>query len=540
LTASLKTSIQLRVSYQKLYLPGLALIFFGLVVGVRLRLLGLPLERDEGEYAYMAQQLLQGILPYTESQSMKFPGIYFVYTGILIFFGETPSAIHLSIIFINLATAYFIFLLGKNLLNLSAGIVAAVCFSVLTLSPALQGVWANSEHFVLLPALAGIFLLRMAREQPALFFLSGLLLGCSLLIKQHAVLFSLFGVLYLGFRFFSRPKPIKKKILYFGLFALGNLLPLILSVLFYTASGKFSDFWFCTVQYASEYVSFISLAGGFENFKYNFARILESNFTILWLSVIGIASIAWVRDKNQEYLFLFGFFLCSFLAITPGLYFRAHYFLLWMPALSLFAAVGFDGLVYPLSSLRIKNIARVGVFILALGVPFLIQKDVFFKLSNSQVTRQVYGLNPFLESFVVARYILNHSKKDDQIAVLGSEPQIYFFSHRKSATRYIYMYPLMERHVYARKMQTELIHEIEATKPKFVVVANLGGSWVSPRPYISPILKEWAQGYLNGKYKIQGVVDILTNKVTVYKWGEEAKGYHPQSRFNLLIYKKLP
>ena len=454
---NLKTSIQLRENYQRLYLLGLAVVFFGIVLWVRLRLLGLPLERDEGEYAYMAQQLLQGIMPYTESQSIKFPGIYFVYAGILTFFGETPSDIHLSIIFTNLASAYFIFLLGKNLLNPSAGIVAAVCFSVLTLSPSLQGVWANSEHFVLLPALAGIFLLRVTQDQSARFFLSGLLLGSSLLIKQHAVLFSLFGALYLSFRFFSRSQPFKKTILFIGLFLLGNLLPLILSALFYTANGKFLDFWFCTIQYASEYVSLISLAGGFENFKYNFARILESNFTLLWLSLIGLVSVAWVRDKNQEYLFLFGFFLCSFLAITPGLYFRAHYFLLWMPALSLFAAAGFNGLVDSFSSLRIKNIARVGLFILALGVPFLVQKNVFFKLSTFQVTRLVYGLNPFLESFEVARYIRNHSKKNDRIAVLGSEPQIYFFSHRKSATRHIYMYPLMERHAYARKMQAELI-----------------------------------------------------------------------------------
>ena len=535
---SLKTPMQLRVNYQRLYLPGLAVIVFGMVVWVRLRLLGLPLERDEGEYAYMAQQLLQGILPYTESQSMKFPGIYFVYAGILTFLGENPSAIHLSIIFVNLATAYFIFLLGKSLLNLSAGIVAAVCFSVLTLSPALQGISANSEHFVLLPALAGIFLLRVLQDQPARFFLSGLLLGSSLLIKQHAMLFCLLGALYLGFRVFSSSQSLKKVILYIGLFSLGSLAPLILSALFYKAGGKFSDFWFCTVQYASEYVSLTSLAEGFENFKYSFARILESNFTILWLSLIGLASVAWVRDKKWDYLFLFGFFLCSFLAITPGLYFRPHYFLLWIPALSLIAATGFEGLVYAFSSSRIKNIARVGIFILALGIPFLIQKDIFFKLSTFQVTRLVYGLNPFPESFEVARYIRNHSEKDDRVAVLGSEPQIYFFSHRKASTRHIYMFPLMERHVYVRKMQTELIQEVEATQPKFVVVVNLGGSWVSQRPDISPMFKEWAQDYLNGEYKIQGVVDILTNEVTVYKWEEQAKGYHPQSRFNLLIYKK--
>ena len=57
----------------------MALIFLGMVVYIRFRLLGLPLERDEGEYAYMAQQLLQGVLPYTESTSLKFPGIFFVY-----------------------------------------------------------------------------------------------------------------------------------------------------------------------------------------------------------------------------------------------------------------------------------------------------------------------------------------------------------------------------------------------------------------------------------------------------------------------------
>ena len=102
---NLKTSIQLRENYQRLYLLGLAVVFFGIVLWVRLRLLGLPLERDEGEYAYMAQQLLQGIMPYTESQSIKFPGIYFVYAGILTFFGETPSDIHLSIIFTTLASS---------------------------------------------------------------------------------------------------------------------------------------------------------------------------------------------------------------------------------------------------------------------------------------------------------------------------------------------------------------------------------------------------------------------------------------------------
>ncbi|MBT5470962.1 MAG: hypothetical protein HOK41_10200 [Nitrospina sp.] len=530
--------MQDRINYQKFFLPILALIFFGMVIWVRIRLLGLPLERDEGEYAYMAQQLLQGILPYTETQSMKFPGVYFVYAGVLQIFGESPSSIHFSLIFVNLTTAFLLFFLGKKLLNPSSGIFAAACFSVLTLSPGLQGVWANSEHFVLLPAIAGILLLWVAQDQPAHFLFSGFLLGCSLLIKQHAVFFCLFGALYLIFRIIDKSQPFKNPIKYVLLFTIGGMAPLIITALIYGASGKFSEFWFCTVQYASEYVSLTALGEGFENFKYNFAQIVESNFPILWLSLVGMASVTWIKDRKREYIFLLGFFVCSFLAITPGLYFRPHYFLLWMPAISLLAAAGFDGLVHRFPFSGIKNLTQVGILILALGIPFLMQKETFFKLSPIQVTRSVYGLNPFSESLEVARYIREHSGKNSKLAVLGSEPQIYFFSHRRAATRHIYMYPLMEPHVYARQMQAELIREVEKSGPEFVMVANLAGSWVSSRPDISPMLKDWAQGYLNDEYEKKGVVDIISNDETIYKWGEEAMGYHPQSRYHLLIYKK--
>lgn len=54
--------------YQKTYLFWLAGIFLAGVVLIRLRLFGVPLERDEGEYACMAQQNLHGVLPYTESR----------------------------------------------------------------------------------------------------------------------------------------------------------------------------------------------------------------------------------------------------------------------------------------------------------------------------------------------------------------------------------------------------------------------------------------------------------------------------------------
>ena len=525
------------MSYQKTCLLGMVGVFLGGVVLVRLRLLGVPLERDEGEYAYMAQQLLQGVLPYTEAHSMKFPGIYFVYAGVLAIFGQTPAAIHLSLLFVNLATAFLLFLLGRNLLSGSAGIAAGLSFCVLTLSPTLQGFWANSEHFVLLPAVGGILLLRMAKDQPARFFFSGLLLGCALLIKQHAVFFCLFAMIYLGSRFVTQSQPLKKSFLNSGLFVVGGMAPILLSAFLYAVTGNFSVFWFSTFQYAAEYVSMISPGQGFENFKFNFEQILVPNFPILLLSLLGLALASWRMGARRETIFLIGFFVCSFLAVTPGFYFRKHYFLLWMPALSLLAGAGFAILASRFSSAGLKTAIPAAILTLALGFSVLIQKDFFFTLPVTEATRLRYDLNPFPESLEIAKYIRDHSQKEDKVAVLGSEPQIYFYSQRKSATRHLYMYPLVEKHVYARRMQAEMIGEIERARPKFIVVVNIPLSWLF-QPDSPSLLTSWAQGYVDSGYEISGVVDILSHEKTLYKWDEQARGYIPRSNHHLLIYKR--
>ena len=67
----------------------LATIVFTLVVAIRIRLLGIPLERDEGEYAYAGQLILQGIPPYKLAYNMKFPGTYAAYALIMSIFGQT-------------------------------------------------------------------------------------------------------------------------------------------------------------------------------------------------------------------------------------------------------------------------------------------------------------------------------------------------------------------------------------------------------------------------------------------------------------------
>jgi hypothetical protein len=149
----------------------------------------------------------------------------------------------------------------------------------------------------------------------------------------------------------------------------------------------------------------------------------------------------------------------------------------------------------------------------------------------------VYDVNPFPESLEIARFIKENSTKEDRIAVVGSEPQIYFYSDRRSATGYIYTYPLMENHPYAEKMQREMIAEIETARPKFIVFVSVPLSWLV-RPYSKNIIFEWMDYYSRQYYQPVGMVDIIRPDFTAYHWGRDAQQYSPVSKNWIVVLQR--
>jgi len=169
-----------------------------LVALARLRLLDFPLERDEGEYAYAGQLILQGIPPYELAYNMKFPGTYLAYAVIMGIFGQTPAAIHLGILLLTTATALMLFWLGKKFLDETAGVVAATSYAVLAASPTMLGLAGHATHFCAFFVTAGLCFLRLARQMqnwPAL-ATSGIFFGAAVLMKQHAVIIAAWAGLH--------------------------------------------------------------------------------------------------------------------------------------------------------------------------------------------------------------------------------------------------------------------------------------------------------------------------------------------------------
>jgi len=500
---------------------------------VRVRLLGTPLERDEGEYAYAGQLMLNGVSPYKGVYSMKMPGIYAAYALIMSLFGQTRTAIHLGLLFINSAAIIMVFFLGKRLLGPALGIASAGSFAIMSLSQSVQGIFANAEHFVILFALGGILLLIYAvdSQKNTFLFPSGLLLGAGFLMKQHGGAFILFAVIYFIVKGgYDRSRPRAHILSGVSLFILGASVPFFITVLLLMRSGAFEKFWFWTFAYAREYVSSCPPRAGLILLHKNFTGVIKAFPLLSLFAGIGLIAIFINKSLRQQNLFIGSFFIFSFLSVCPGLYFRPHYFILILPSAALLAGLG-------MVSLGKDKKILVSLLISAAILYSLCQnRMVFFKLSPSGFSRMTYGRNPFMESLEISSYIKARTDPEDKILVLGSEPQIYFYSGRRAATKYIYAYPLMEEHRYTLSMQEEMINDVESARPEFIVFVNIPTSWLVKQKS-EKLVFNWFDDYSKAYYKKVGIVDIISPNLTVYKWDGESLGYTPQSDTWISVYK---
>ena len=86
-----------------------------LVIFVRLRLLSMPLDRDEGCWAYGGWLLLEGNPPYKYFYELKMPGIYFLYALIMMIFGQSTEGIRLGVLFVVLINMFLVYKLFRKI-----------------------------------------------------------------------------------------------------------------------------------------------------------------------------------------------------------------------------------------------------------------------------------------------------------------------------------------------------------------------------------------------------------------------------------------
>jgi hypothetical protein len=210
-----------------------------------------------------------------------------------------------------------------------------------------------------------------------------------------------------------------------------------------------------------------------------------------------------------------------------------------LPAVGLLAAIS----LYYLSDLsarflKLKSLTYVPVIIFAVTFISVVTsgRAYYMEAEPLVVSKTYYGANPFVESVEIAEYIKRNSSSADRIAIMGSEPQIFLYADRHSATGYIYTYALVEPQAYNLQMQKEMIKEIETAKPKFIVSCVVHYSWLR-NPGSPSLIFDWFTKYAQENYTVVGITDMLPTG-SIYKWDAEAYTYSPTSDNFVLIFKR--
>jgi 4-amino-4-deoxy-L-arabinose transferase-like glycosyltransferase len=526
---------------------GLILLF---VVAVRIRVLPVPLERDEGEYAYAGQLILEGIPPYQLAYNVKLPGIYAAYALLMAIFGQTPSGIHLGLLIVNLGAIVLLFFLARRLFDSYAAVIASATYALMSTSTAVMGLRAHATHFVILAALGGfVLLLRGLESRRALtLFWSGLLFGVAVLMRQHGVFLGVFAFSVLLYSEWSSKIAANsagssagslegsgtdaKKSLLPGLwrvaaFSFGTVVPYALTCLVLWRTGVFKNFWRWTVVYAGGH----SLPYTFQGLARNFQDSGPDKF--FWgLGAAGFFLLCADRSvPGWTKGFVGGLLASSFVAVSIGFYFFPHYFVLMLPALALLVGAG---CTLAGQRLRRSGLGTLGIFLPA--AVFLIGSGWVLK---SPRTDWIESNVSFDAAPALASYISNHSTPASRIAVFGSEPEIYFYAHRHAASGYIYMYDITSPAPSAGEMKREMLREVEAARPEFVVDVHDRFSWSVG--FFSPEtqrIHEWLEQYLKaGNYRRVAVAENVNGKI-VYRWNSDAAGYSPASESYICVYQR--
>jgi hypothetical protein len=500
-----------------------------LFAAIRFKERAMPLERDEGEYAYMGQLLLQGIPPYKIAANMKLPGTYAAYAAIMAVFGQNTTGIHLGLIAVTSLCGLLIFLIGKYLWTPLAGTVAGCAYLLLAIRPAVLGNVAHATHFVMLAALAGVLLLLYAldRKRASLFFASGLAFGFAFLMKQPGIFFGIFGGCYWLWREIKSGFSFRNFAVRGGALAAGIVLPYALTCLWLLHAGVFREFWFWTWTYARAYGTMETWADAWHDYLKVILPWAFRPFALWELALLGVVAPFWNRYARARGGFIAGFLLTSCLAVIPGLYFRPHYFILVLPAGALCIGIALECLQQEARKLWNGRFAFVPLtyFVIIYLLAVRGQWRDSFHLGPNDLSEKIYAAG-FVQAVSAADFIRSHSTPQDEIGVFGSEPEICFYAKRRCATSFLYIYPLFEDQPYSEDMQDQMKREYQERRPRFLVVVDDWSSWnwdptlEENRPFLN-----WAWDFAHRGYELVDQETIPADTNMLCLWGPRPSYY---------------
>ena len=473
-----------------------------IVAAIRAPLLPIPLERDEGEYAYIGWRLGHNELPYRDWFDQKPPAVFFIYRVALSLPIEPVRAIHfVGLLFAAISTCA-LFFLGLRLLDCFWAWLGAALFALLGADPLVQGTAANTELFMLCPLILSqiAFFTAAAKNQRyvSLMVLVGALTGIAFMFKQVAIVnWFLLVVFYPVFA--RREERLRSAVSFIIWSAVGLLIVVGLVVLYFWTHGALYEFIENVFTHNLKYIGAVGASARLE-YCWGTLTILARTQTIAWMfAAVGL--VALLRSTRAKLsIFLVAWLITSAIGVSASGYFFPHYFQQLLAPLALAAAAGaewFGGL----SFLRIFPlwVRRAALSLILAVLPAVTLWPFLFVYTPAEAVRKIYPGNLFAEMPDVAQRIESVTPPDASVFVFGAEPELLFYAHRRSATRYIFLFPLYGPYGNTRERQMAAALQVERAQPSTAVYLPNALFFISGADHY---FTEWSLSYLRDNFNI--------------------------------------
>lgn len=506
----------------------------------------IPIERDEGSYAYMGHLLLNGGTPYVDFYEMKPPGLFYSYAILSGLSGGNVAWMHIWMGVLTFIGGYFTFLLARRWLDAGAAIFAALAYAALGMTAHASGFSIQAEHMVGLFAIIGLWAITKGLQEAnrKWILMAGFLLCYGLLIKQNGLFFALLSIVIVPFFHYveHRDQWIRRTFVDGGWLAAGAAIPAVIFGSILLLQGNFQDFWFWNVEYPKSYTSSITWELGRSLLESGLKKMTDELPAFWLLGGVGFLFIWLSHLSLWKKIAVSGFLLMAAISVMPGKRFYGHYFLHFFPALAMSAAATLFVLssfvkkwVNPMMSKMLGPVVAVITLLFTFGQ----HSGYYFSPNYTKILRSTYGSNPFPESKLLADYLMTQKSPEDELLVLGSEPQLYAYTLADSPTRHHFMGFLLKNHPKEKEWQEEVKSDVRNNPPKYVVWVQHPLSWVPAKGADQSILN-WGWSLIHQDYfPIAWYDQVSRNEVKVVE-GADAKNYQASGEQYMILLERNP